>query len=326
MKVLVLGATGFIGGHIAKQALSEGWTVRALRRNPQATGHISDLPIEWVSGTLTDISAITEAMHGIDIVFHAAAFYPKKGSSRNIDTQTAYASREISTLLSAAKNAQVKRFIYTSTLTTIGRPPKNETRLADERDFYIPGSLPKSIYYEAKFHMEKQVLEAALQGLPATVLNPTAVFGPGDVHLTLGGLLIAIARGYGLAYLPGSINVVDVRDVASAHIQAAKYGQIGERYILGGHNLSIKQAMSFASDVAQVSSPKFKVPLPLIDLIVLFSDMLPILPLPTNHLRALRHWQAYNTEKAESHLNLSPRPFEHTVRDALHWFRSQGML
>lgn len=326
MKTLILGATGFIGGHIALAALDAGWALRGLRRNPNSTGHVGDAPVEWVNGNLDDPASLREAMQGIEIVFHAAAYYPKGGDPRKVPEQVACAKGEIQNVLAAAKEAGVRRFMYTSTLSTIGHPPPEENRLADERDVYHPGALPESGYYEAKIAMEDAVLEAAENGLDAVVLNPTAVFGPGDVHLTMGQLLILAARGLAIAWLPGEINVVDVRDVAQAHIAAAERGRMGERYILGGHNFTVREALTAAALAAGSKPPRFEIPSGWIRFFVWIGDIIPSLPLPGNHLRALPLWQGYNTDKAQAELGLSPRPFSGTVKDSLRWFVKNGLL
>jgi dihydroflavonol-4-reductase len=323
MKTLVLGATGFIGGQIAKAALSAGWPVRGLRRNPESRGIFRESTVEWVTGNLADPASLETAMQDIEIVFHAAAFYPTDGNPRKVPQQIDFARREIDNVLHAAQNSGVKRLIYTSTLSTIALPPAGTERLADERDIYQPGSLPKSGYYESKIVMEKAVIEAA-DSLDTVVLCPTAVFGPGDVHLTMGQLLIMVARGQALGWLPGDINAIDVRDVAQAHITAVSKGRRGERYILGGHNFSVKDALTKVAEVAQVKPPRFEIPMALIKGLVLLSEIFPALPLPSNHLRALPLWQGYNTTKAQTELDLSPRPFSETIQDSLSWFKSEG--
>jgi dihydroflavonol-4-reductase len=327
MQILVLGATGFIGGHIARAALEAGWEVRGLRRRANHSGQLGDVPVSWVRGNLRDYASLRLAMDRVDVVFHAAAFYPLDGNPRKVRQQVKTAEREIQNVLAAALASKVKRFVYISSLSTIGHPPPGEDRLADERDAYIPGTLPKSAYYEAKIAMEQIVLETvAAQKFPAVVLNPTAVFGPGDVNLTLGNLLISVARGQAIAWLPGTINVVDVRDVAAASIIAAEQGEIGARYILGGHNYSVQEALTIAANVAGVNPPRFEIPLWMLKSVVALGDTLPFLPVPANHLRTVEHWQGYNCEKAQRELGLAPRPFRETVADALTWFRQQGML
>ncbi len=326
MRVLVLGATGFIGGHIARAALDAGWEVRGLRRQANRTGHLDGLPISWVRGNLKDYASLRLAMDSVDTIFHAAAFYPTDGTPRKVREQITFGEREIQNVLAAALAAKVKRFVYTSTLTTIGQPPSEENRLADERDIYIPGTLPKSTYYEVKIAMEQIVLDAVAQKIPAVVLNPTAVFGPGDVNLGLGSLLIAVAQGKMIGWLPGEINVVDVRDVAQAHITAAEKGEAGERYIIGGYNYPVREVLSLAANVAGVKEARFGIPLWAINGLVKLGDVFPFLPLPSNHLRTVEHWQGYNCKKAQEALGLSPRAFRDTVWDALEWFKKAGML
>ncbi|OGN72524.1 MAG: hypothetical protein A2X25_13985 [Chloroflexi bacterium GWB2_49_20] len=320
---LVLGATGFIGGHIARLALESGYLVRSFRRNPDSTGHIGDIPIQWYNGNLTDFESLLNAMQGVDVVFHAAAFYPTSSKPDEVTNQVAYAVDEIERVLKAARQANIGRFIYTSSLTTVGHPPKGQKRLADENDYYIPGTLGKSAYYESKIAMETRVLEAARAGFPAVVVNPTAVFGPGDVHLTLGKILFAIKHGYAIAWIPATTNVVDVRDVAIGHLFAAQKGRFGERYILGGYNMSIKTIIDIVSCQFKVHPPRFEISIKTIQRLVNLVDHIPFLS-TGNHMRAIPLWQSYNTEKAENELGLTHRPFEQTVQDAMTWFRENG--
>jgi dihydroflavonol-4-reductase len=129
-----------------------------------------------------------------------------------------------------------------------------------------------------------------------------------------------------LGWLPGNINVVDVRDVADAHIAAVERGRIGERYIIGGHNYSVKDALVFTASVTGAPTPKFKMPGWILNFLVFLGDIFPSLPLPTNHLRAVHLWQGYNTIKAKKELGFSPRPFEETIHDSLNWFRDHALL
>lgn len=318
---LVLGATGFIGGHIARAALSRGWQVRGLRRRPGAVGHLDEDAIDWFKGDLDDPQSLSPAFHGADIIFHAAGYYPQTGDP--VHLHMARALRQTRNVLEAAHKAAASRLVYISSLTTIGTPPPGESRLADERDRYLPASLHRSAYYECKYAMESEVLRADNE-VPAVVVCPTAVFGPGDVHLTLARLLLAVARGWVMAWLPACLNVVDVRDVAEATLRAAEIGLPGERYLLGGHNLSLQQFLTTASHLAQVPPPRFRLPLWFVDALVLGSDLLPSMRFLGNHLRAIRLWQPYNCQKAQHVFGLSPRPLESTLRDAFDWLAAQG--
>jgi dihydroflavonol-4-reductase len=327
LNVLVLGATGFIGGHIARAALARGWRVRALRRRPDAVGAIGDVAgqIEWIHGELPfaqegEGQSLREAMGGCDVVFHAAAAYPH--AARDIAGWVRRSVMQMRAVLGAAGDTGVRRLVYTSTLTTVGRPSE-AGRLADERDFYVPGT-SGSAYYEAKFAMERESFRAATEGLPVVILNPTAVFGPGDVKPTTGELLLRVAKGQFPFYFQATINAVDGRDVAAAHIAAAERGRVGQRYIVGGHNLTLKDGLTIAAHAANVAPPRFEIPRKVVDALISSSNGLR-LPLPEN-IKTMCFWQPLNSEKAQHELGLSPRPFEETARDTVMWFRENHYL
>ena len=141
--ILVLGATGFIGGHIAKKAQSVGWRVHGFRRNPDSVGHLQGQKIKWFEGSLEDYPSLLQAMTGMDYVFHAAASYPGVCNPALVQERVASATEQMKNVIRATREAKVKRLIYTSSLTTIGAPPADENRLADERDFYQTGTYPK---------------------------------------------------------------------------------------------------------------------------------------------------------------------------------------
>jgi dihydroflavonol-4-reductase len=321
---LVLSATGYIGGAIARGAVEAGWRVRGLRRRAGAVGSTQGLPIEWFEGDLMQPSTLAAPFEGAEVVFHAAGYYPQRAG--RVGQHVAVGVLQTRNALEAARRAGARRLIYTSTLTTIGRPPPDEARDADERDLYLPGSLPSSAYYEGKFAMEGEVLRACAAGVPAVVLNPTAVVGPGDVTPTLGGIVLQAARGRGWIWLEAVVNLIDVRDVAQAHLAAAERGQPGRRYILGGDNRPLRQVMELVADLAGVPGPRLRVPMPLLDAVGWMSDRLPWLALIGNHLRAVRHWQGYNTSLARRELGLAPRPLDVTLADMLDGYAERGWL
>lgn len=322
MKVCVLGATGFIGGHIARKSVAAGWQVRALRRDPRKTGNIPDLDIGWQEGNLADRASLVAAMDGCDVVFHASAYYPT--GAGDVARQVRYAVREIRNVLAAARTAGVGRVVYTSSLTTIG-PPGEPGRLADERDLYRPGTVAGSAYYEAKYAMEREALQAS-DSVPVVVLNPSACFGPGDVKPSTGGILIMAARGRALGYIDAVTNFVDVRTVAQAHLAAAQIGQPGARYLVGGRNMTVRAALAVVARVAHVRPPMFRIPNAALAALVAVARWAPQLGLPVNHLQAIPHWQALSCEKANREFGLEHPPFEVTVKDALDWFRAHGRL
>jgi dihydroflavonol-4-reductase len=321
MQVCVLGATGFIGGQIARAAANAGHRVRAARRNPSNAGAISDVPVEWVSANLNDAGSLVQAMHGCEVLFHAAASYPE--DHRRIPQAVADAQAEMRRVLDAARVAGVRRVIYTSTLTTMERRlplPQGEGWgegvLLDETCFYQPGSAP-SAYYEAKFAMEQIALGA--RDIDVVTLMPTAVFGPGDVKPTTGIVIREAARGRMPVYFDAVLNAVDARDVAAAHLAAVAQGVAGERYAIGGHNLTLRQFLTAVAKVAGVAPPRVKVPRGLLAGAIRAIDALPFSNLP-DHIRMFPFWAPVNSAKAQRELGHTARAFEDTVRDTLAWF------
>lgn len=321
MKALVVGATGFIGGAIVREAVAQGWQVRAMRRDDRRVGAIGDLAekgeIEWHQANLIDSSTIAEAMLGCDVIFHAAGYYPT--TSRDAPRQLRRAQTQMEGVLLAFRQAKPDLIVYTSSLSTVG-PPSDPGRLADESDVYQIGSVPAS-YFDIKMVMEQTALES---GLPVTALCPTTVFGPGDVKPTTGRLLLNVARGQVPFYPDGQTNVVDVRDVAAAHIAAVEGGQPGERYIIGGENMSFRQMLTIMARQAGRRPPWMRLPSRLIELTGSVAGPLGILG--ADMLQAIRYFQPLDVSKAQAELGLTTRDFTETVRDALAWFHEHDYL
>jgi dihydroflavonol-4-reductase len=314
---LVLGATGFIGGHIAREAVARGWHVRALRRKPDFVGAIGDMNVEWVTGNLDDGAMLIEAMRGCDVVFHSAGAYPH--GTRQIDRDVQSALAQTRHVIDAARIAQPDRLVYTSSFTTIGLPAE-PNRLADERDQYRPGTAGDS-YYEAKWAMEIELLQS---GLPIVSLNPAAVFGPGDVHLAVSEIVIMAAQGRVPVYFDATFGAIDVRDVAAAHLNAVDRGRIGERYILSVHNMTLKNGLELIARSSRRKPPKVHVGQQTLKFIIAVGKYLPGGLI--GHLRTMRYWQPLNNAKAVIELGLSGRPLESTLDDALTWFKANGYL
>jgi dihydroflavonol-4-reductase len=345
---LILGATGFIGGQIARAALAAGWRVSALRRRSDAVGDLAGLPVEWVNGDLDDRAALLALMKSSvvshqssvvsgqssvvsgppsavggrpsSVVFHCAGAYPH--NPRTLARDVASAVRQMRNVLEMAAEAGVARVIYTSSFTTIGAAGE-PGRLADERDSYVPSSSGDP-YYEAKWAMEAEALAAARKGLPVVVVCPVAVFGPGDVHMAVSQPLLMAARGRMPFYLDASFSVIDVRDVAEAHLAAVERGRSGERYILSAHNLTLREGLTEIAHVAGTRPPRIKIGGPLLDAIIGIGGLIP--GSNVSYLRTMRLWQPVSNAKAVAELGLPTRPFAETVQDALAWFRDRGLL
>ena len=314
---LVLGATGFIGGQIAREAAARGWHVRALRRNPNFAGAIGDVNVEWLSGNLDDRATLIEAMRGCGVVFHCAGAYPH--GTRQIEQAVRSALSQTFNVIEAARASQPDRLVYTSSFTTIGLPDEPD-RLADERDQYQPGTAGDA-YYEAKWAMETEMLKSSL---PIVVLNPAAVFGPGDVHLAVSEIIIMAARGRVPVYFDATFGAIDVRDVAAAHLAAVDHGRVGERYILSAHNMGLKDGLDLIARSSGRKPPSIHLGRRAVGAVIAVGQVLPGGMI--GHLRTMRYWQPLNNAKARLELGLLTRPIETTLNDALAWFKANGYL
>lgn len=321
MRVLVLGATGFIGGSIARAACDAGMEVVAARRKVGSTGALEDAPVRWVEADLDDAPSLLRAVDGCDAIFHAAGYVPY--ASYDVRAAVAQGVMQMRNLVAAAEQTGVQRIIYTSSLTTVGSPPQSSERLADERDAYLPGSTANP-YYETKWAMEHEALRVSQAGLPVVTLCPTAVFGPHDVKPSTSELLLRLAKRQMPAGIDVETNIVDGRDVALAHIRALDAGKPGERYIIGGHNLNVAQALVSAAELIGVPAPRVVLSLKTAGRLIRLGEALR-LPIPGT-MRGLPYWQPYNCQKGWDTFALTPRPYEETVIDTVAWFRDNGYL
>lgn len=321
MRALVIGATGFIGGAIVRAAVEHGWHVRGTRRDVHHQGAIADLAAQeqfaWCYADLNNPDSLVEAMSGCQVVFHAAGYYPR--SSRNAAAQIALARTQMENVLQAFQRAKPDLLIYTSSLSTIGRPSE-PGRLADERDVYQLNHLP-ICYFNVKIVMETLALSS---GLPVVVLCPTAVFGPGDVKPTSGKLFLMAAKGWAFFYPDGVQDVVDVRDVAASHVRAVEKGKPGERYILGGELMTYREMLATIARVAGRRPPWLRLSPSIVALLGRWAGWLGILG--GDILQAVPQWQPLNTSRARRELGHTSRPFRITAADTFAWFRQHGYL
>src|SRR5215475_7039030 len=254
-KILVTGAAGFLGSHLTRQLVARGADVRVLLRPSSSNRAIADLPLEYLTGDLRDVASLDRALSGVERVFHVAADY-RLWSKRSRDI---YDSNVEGTknLLEAAKRAGVRQFVYTSTVATIAVDrPEHPDEFTDTKLEEMVGH-----YKRSKWLAEREVLDAAKQGFPAIVAMPTTPVGPWDWKPTpTGKIILDFLNGKMPGYVETGLNFVGVEDCAAGHLLVAEKGKIGERYLLGGENLTLKGLLDALEKLTGLRAPSMKIP------------------------------------------------------------------
>lgn len=327
MKTLVTGATGFLGSHVARQLAERGESVRVLVRPASDTRALEGFAAERLVGDLRDPASLDRALAGVSHVYHVAADYRLWAR----DPREIYESNVTGTgnLLEAARRASVEKFVYTSTVATI----------AVERKGGLPNEATQSSleemighYKRSKFQAEQLAMRAAESGLPVVIVNPTTPVGPGDWKPTpTGKIIVDFLNGRMPGYVDTGLNFVPVEDCARGHLLAAGRGRIGERYILGGLNLSLKQMLDILATVSGRRAPRWKFPHVLayaagyVDTAV--SKLVGREPqIPLEGVRMARHKMYVDASKAVRELGFSHGPLEEALGCATQWYQANGYI
>jgi dihydroflavonol-4-reductase len=329
MKAFLTGATGFVGWHVLQALRARGDRVRCLVR-PSSRHRIGSGPadeVEVVSGDLRDPEALGRGIDGCEVVFHCAADYRLFVP----DPDAMYASNVDGTrnLLAAAARVGVRRVVYTSTVGALGLRPDGEA--ADE-------SVPVSIddmtgHYKRSKYLAERVADAWVKrGLPVVIVNPSAPVGDRDIKPTATGrMILDFLAGRMKAYVDTGLNLVDVRDVATGHLLAARHGRVGERYILGHRNLTLKEILDRLAGIAGLPAPRVRLPhwVPL-TAAALDTGLARLRGRePRLHLDAVRlsrYRMFFDAGKAVRELGLPQTPVEEPLRRAVDWFRRHGYV
>jgi dihydroflavonol-4-reductase len=326
MKAFVTGATGFVGGHVVREIVAAGADVRLLIRSTSPTANIEGIPGERIVGDLRQPETFRKALAGCDVVFHVAADYRLWTS----DPQGMYCCNVEGTreIIRLAQQSGVRRVIYTSSVATMGF--SSNGHLADENS---PVELSDMIghYKRSKFQAEQVALEAGRSGADVVVVNPTTPVGERDIKPTpTGRIIVDFLKRKFPAYVDTGLNVVDVLEVARGHVQAMEEGKSGERYILGGENLSLKQILDKLAALTGLSSPKVRLPYAMalatgvVDTAVT-GLMLRREPRVTiDAVRMGRKKMFVSSAKAERDLGWKVVPVDNALQRAVKWFRGHG--
>jgi dihydroflavonol-4-reductase len=324
--VLVTGATGFLGWHIARRLLERGERVRLLVRDPvRGAAALGELPgAEIARGDLRDADSIGRAVAGCGIVYHAAADYrlwaprPEEMYRSNVE-----GTRHV---LEAARRCGVERCVYTSTVGCIGIP---ESGVGDE-DVEVSLDAMAGPYKRSKFLAEQVALEFARDGFPVVIVNPTAPIGDHDFRPTpTGKIVVDFLRGAMPAFLDTGLNVVYAGDVAAGHFAACEHGKTGERYILGGENLTLQQIFEKLAEVTGRKAPRMRIPYAVAYAAGVASTgwaavtgKEPRAPLDGVRMARKKMWVRH--DKAARELGYTARPAVEALRSAAEWFQANG--
>jgi dihydroflavonol-4-reductase len=326
MTTLVTGAAGFLGSHVARQLVARGDEVRVLLRASSTNRAIADLSLEYVTGDLRDPASLDRAMKGVKRVFHVAADYRLWAKRK----QDIYDSNVGGTknLLEAARHAGVEQLIYTSTVATIAVDrPQLPNELTDAKLQEMVGH-----YKRSKWMAEKEVLNAAKSGLPVIVAMPTTPVGPWDWKPTpTGKIILDFLNGKMPGYVETGLNFVGVEECAAGHLLVAEKGRVGERYLLGGENLTLKAMLDKLAKITGLRAPMLKIPhglaLSVAYANTAFSRLLGREPgIPIEGVKIARHMMFVDCSRAKRELGFQAGPVSAALERAVHWYEANGYI
>jgi dihydroflavonol-4-reductase len=327
MTALVTGATGFVGSAVARALSNAGWPVRALVRAGSDRRNLRQLQVETATGDLADSASLVEAMGDCDALFHVAADYrlwtadPGQLYRTNVE-----GTRNV---LNAALRVGMPRIVYTSSVATVGLPADGSSGTED-----TPVGLADMIghYKRSKFLAEQLVREFTRTGAPIIIVNPSTPIGPGDVKPTpTGQVVVDAALGRMPAYVDTGLNIVHVDDVAAGHLMALDRGRVGERYILGGENMTLREILAQISRLAGRKPPRISLPHAAVLPVAFASEAFARVTgrrarVTVEGVRMAAKHMYFSSEKAVRELGYSWRPPAAAFEDAINWLREQGVL
>jgi dihydroflavonol-4-reductase len=322
MKTLITGANGFVGSAVLRHLLDDGHDIRALLRPGSNRKNLSGLPVEIVEGDLTDSNSLKNAVKNCVYLFHVAADYrlwipkPELMYRTNVDGTRL--------LMQHAGDAGIKKIVYTSSVATLGinpdRSPANEDTAVSLADMI-------GHYKRSKYLAEEEVHKLVdAQQLPVTIVNPSTPIGPRDIKPTpTGRIIVDCLCGRIPAYVDTGLNIAHVDDVARGHMLALDKGAIGERYILGGEDMSLKSILEIICEIGQRTPPRISIPhnliLPVAKLIEIWAGISGVEPLTTvDGIKMAKKHMYFSSHKAREKLAYESRPARQAIEDAIRWF------
>jgi dihydroflavonol-4-reductase len=331
--ILVTGATGFIGSHLCRALVEHGEAVRAFHRPSSQLVGLEGLPVEHALGDITQPETLEAALHGVQTVFHTAAYL---GPARDLDYAYGVTVGGTRTLLAAAQHAGVERVIHTSSVAALGvpihTPASPDPALNRGMDETHTWNFPPHLwpYGHAKYLAEMEVQHAVARGLDAVIVNPAVVVGPGDLNRVSGEIILQVARGRVPVSIPGGLNVIHIADVVRGHLVAWKQGRTGERYILGHENLTHRAFLELVASVTGARPPRIFLPARpvrwLARPVTFLARWLP-LPIAGEALHKAGYHFYYDTRKARSQLGLDQLlSARQGIEEAYVWYKERQII
>ncbi len=326
MKVLVTGATGFLGGWLVRRLLEEGHHVRIIKRPKSSLEELEGLSLDIQPGDVTDLASLTQACRGVDTVFHLAGLIAYTRSQRAAMEKVNVEGT--ANVLKACSSNGVRKLIHLSSVVAIGASFDGKKPLDEESPFNIH-HLDLG-YFETKYQAEQLVRAAVNDGkIDAVMINPSTIYGPADAKKGSRGVQLKVAKGKFPFYPSGGVSVVAVEDVIDAIIAAWDKGRKGERYIVSGENLLIKDVFDLIAREAGVKPPTIALPRPAIFAIGKVGDFLESIgkkgPLNTENAwtSILYHW--FDSTKAQKEFGLKLKPAEYAIGQSVKWIKDHGL-
>jgi dihydroflavonol-4-reductase len=327
-KVLVTGASGFVGSAVAKALVEAGFSVRVLLRATSPRTNLAHLDVEIAEGDMCDAATVERAISGTRFLFHLAADYRLWSREPEVLVRTNREGTRI--LMKAALAAGLERVIYTSSVATIALPdcggPADETMRQTASE--VIGAYKRS-KVEAERLVESMIEE---DHLPAVIVHPSTPIGPRDLKPTpTGRIIVEAASGRMPGYVDTGLNLVHVDDVAAGHIAALHRGKTGEHYILGGHNVSLAVMLADVAHLTGHHPPRMHLPRPMLypfawaaEAVAQITGREPFLTL--DGLRMSKQRMFFSSAKAERDLGYHARPYQEALTEAVTWFRERGYV
>ena len=326
-RAVVFGATGHIGAHVVRALLARGYAVRATYRNPRYRLLLEDLPVEAVPVDLDEPSRVASVVDGCPFVFYCAGYYPRWTDHRL--QAIARGLAQVRRVFDVLRSHPAQRIVYTSSASTIAPRPGRASTEADGESWPLAHWRP--LYATVKTAMEHEVLRYAQAGLPVVIVNPSVCIGEYDAHAFSGRLVLLFARGTVPVYLEHHLNAIYTGDVGVGHVVAAERGQVGARYLLAAHNVSLLDFARLVAEEAGVRPPRWRVPYPLARTAAVATELIAAATrteplLSRGVLEAARIGQRLDAASARRDLDLPQTPLDEAIRRAVGWFRQHRYL